>query len=99
MSGPNWAKLVSEGRAQGIGIPLSEEQIHARSLGIPKEFYLHGIVTLEQYEAARKKGVTFETQADVEAEAKDAGIAFVPGAPVDSLKGVIERTKKGGKKK
>lgn len=99
MSGPNWAKLVSEGRAQGLGIPLTEAQIEARRLGIPKEYYLHGILTVVEYEKARDKGIKFETQAEVEAKATAAGIKFVPGAPADALKGVMEKTKKGGKQK
>ena len=95
---PNWAKLIEQGRARGWGIPASEQELSARSLGIPKEYYFDGVYTLEQYDKVRGTKDA-KPRVELETEAKAAGVHFTPDATDKALETALEGTKKGKKKK
>ena len=55
MDGPNWGKLVQEGRAKALGVPWSDEELKALyEFKIPVEYIRAGCLTLPQFEAAKK---------------------------------------------
>ena len=104
MSSPNWAKLVNQGRAKAWGIPWAEEEAHARALGIPAEYVRSGILTVEDYEAAKitdaKNGKPLERKDRDELIklAKEEGIAtLTPDATAPAIVDVL-KAKKGKKK-
>lgn len=50
MSGPNWEKLVDQGRAKAFGMPWSEEELKAiYEFKIPVDYVRNGCLTLEEY--------------------------------------------------
>lgn len=56
MGTPNWAKLVEQGRAKGIGQPWSDKELCARYvLGIPAEYVRQGVLTEQAYKQALAK--------------------------------------------
>ena len=51
MTGVDWPRLVTQGRAKNIGIPWNEKESHAvYVLHIPVEFVRKGCLTQEKYE-------------------------------------------------
>lgn len=100
--GPNWAKLVVEGRAFAHGIGWNEEQAIARSLGIPAEYVREGCVTLEDYEKAQKKvekvvkdtgekPLDMMTKDELVSKAKSMGLKFTKAATADALIKLISK--------
>jgi hypothetical protein len=91
MSTPNWANLVAQGRAKAHGVSWSEEEAAARVLGIPAEYVRSGILTLEDYEKAKKSdannGAPLErlSRGELIAQAQKAGLEFTPEAPDSTL--------------
>ena len=46
----NWGKLIAQGRAKDVGIPWSNEELHAiHELKIPTEYVRDGVLTLDDY--------------------------------------------------
>lgn len=63
MSTPNWANLVKQGRAKDIGVPWSKDEINAvYVLKVPVEYVRRGCLTVEDYEALKKKDETYESK-------------------------------------
>lgn len=100
--GPNWAKLVIEGRCFAHGIPWTEEQAVARSKGIPAQFVREGCLTLEDYEVARKKIVKIEKETgekpldhmtldELRTKADSLGIKYTKAATQASLEKTISK--------
>jgi len=57
MSTPNWGKLYTQGRCKAIGVPWNTEEAYAAlNLRIPADFVRAGVLTIEEYESALKKG-------------------------------------------
>lgn len=87
MSTPNWGNLVNQGRCRAIGVPWTQAEAEARGLGIPAHYVRAGILTLEDYEAAKeqddKKGAPLErkTHQELVALAQAEGIEFTSAAP------------------
>lgn len=55
MSGPNWGKLVKQGRAKAPGIPWSDEEAKAVfEYKIPADYVRRGVLTKEQYSKSIK---------------------------------------------
>jgi hypothetical protein len=88
---PNWGSLVAKGRAKAIGVPWTEEEALARSLGIPAEYVRSGILTVEDFETAQKDdakaGRPLERlpHNELVALAKERGIEFTPETPDATL--------------
>ena len=55
MGTPNWAKLVTQGRAKAIGVAWSVEELKALSLEIPAEYVRRGALTVEKMEKIKAK--------------------------------------------
>ena len=54
----NWGKLLAQGRVKAVGIPWSTEESNAiYKLKIPACYVRQGILTLEDYEQAKKEGL------------------------------------------
>lgn len=91
MSTPNWANLVAQGRAKAHGVSWTEEEAAARVLGIPAEYVRSGILTLEDYEKAKKadakNGPPLErlSRGELQAQAIEAGLEFTPETPDNVL--------------
>lgn len=54
MGTPNWARLVTTGRAKAVGVPWTEEEANARAAGVPADLVRKGILSLEQEEPKEK---------------------------------------------
>ena len=89
----NWGKLVSQGRAKAIGISWSNEELEAvYKLKIPAEYVRKGILTLDDYEKAKVKGLEpSKTKEELMAEAKEAGVNVTPEATKESLESVLPK--------
>ncbi len=96
----NWANLVANGRAKAHGIPWTEEEAAARSLGIPAEFVREGVLTMEDYGKAQgkdaehteqtgEKPVNRMNKAELMAKATSLGIEFTPDVSNNALKDAI----------
>lgn len=104
--GPNWAKLVVEGRARDIGIPWSEEELNAiYKLKIPYQFVRDGALTVEDYEKAQKKVQKIEketgekpldhmTKEELQAKASSMGLKFTKAATTGALIKLITKAQK-----
>jgi hypothetical protein len=107
-SSPNWARLVSQGRAKAYGVPWSDEEVHAvYELGIPAEFVRRGALTRDEYDAMQdadrkhkektgKKPVEAMDREELQKEAEEVGIDTTPAATTESLRDVVNA--KGGKR-
>lgn len=63
MSTPDWARLVSQGRARAVGISWSDEEQHSISeLKIPVDYVRRGCMTLAQYENVKNKDLGIEKE-------------------------------------
>jgi len=100
MATVNWAKLAAQNRVKAVGISWTPEEANAiYKLKIPADYVRQGILTLEDYEKAKKAGLERSVpKIDLEKEAKELGISFTPEATVESLKKEIEAKKKVGVK-
>lgn len=96
----NWPQLVAQGRAKDIGIPWSEEELHARfQLKIPAEYVREGVLTTEEYEKRKGKGgVTVIDRRHLEAKAKELGIDFAPEASDSALEKAIKKAEEKASK-
>lgn len=92
----NWAKLFEQGRCKAIGIPWShEEGVAIYELKIPVEYVRKGILTLEDYEEAKKEGLKDKkSKEELMKEAKEKGINVTPEATTESLEEVIDAAEK-----
>lgn len=104
MGTPNWARLVRQGRAKAVGIPWNDEELHALyQLGIPVDYVRSGILTQEEYKAAKNedttKGRPLErlTSEELLVEARALGIDATLGTPKEVLIQFI--LQKGGKER
>lgn len=55
MGTPNWAHLVTTGRAKAVGVPWTEEEAKARAAGVPADLVRKGILSLEKTEEPKEK--------------------------------------------
>lgn len=63
MSGPDWGKLVAQGRAKAHGVPWEEAELHAiYKLKIPVEFVRRGCLTQKDYENTQEEDGTVEEE-------------------------------------
>lgn len=46
----DWGRLFNEGRCKNYGVPWSDEEAHARSIGVPAEYVRRGCLTVEAAE-------------------------------------------------
>lgn len=76
----NWNKLVAQGRAKAIGVPWSEEELHAiYELRVPPEHVRNGILTKEgSLKAATSPESKYKKLAELQAEATELGVTFSP---------------------
>jgi hypothetical protein len=80
MSGPNWTKLVDQGRAKAHGIPWSEEELAAIASGVSVEHVRGGILTPEAQEVEESeaeeagKKPQYMKKDELLAKAKEIGI-------------------------
>lgn len=106
MSNPNWAKLVSEGRAKEIGIPWGGDtdtegtEAYARYvLKIPAEYVRTGVLTLDAYQEARQsdasgtKPLERKTRKELMADAEDLGVVVNAVTPDSVVREVIRGKK------
>lgn len=110
-SSPNWARLFEEGRCKAIGIPWSEEEVHAlHVLKIPIESVRNGCLTLEEYEEEqnRQKKYVEEngelplksmTRKELILIARDLGVVVDDAALKADLVETIQNKRKAIKKK
>jgi len=92
MGTPNWGKLYQQGRCKAIGVPWSEEELHAIfHLGIPVEYVRSGILSEKDYKDAKtqdeKEGTPPErmTREQLETRAEELGIEITPQTPDAAL--------------
>jgi len=101
MSGPNWAKLYSQGRCKAIGVSFTEEDQNAiHELGIPVDYVRAGVVTLKDYkEQLKKEGADGKTpmfkmdRKKLFVMAKELGIQASPDVSKEILIAEIEKSK------
>jgi hypothetical protein len=104
MSGPNWARLVAQGRAKAHGVSWSADEQKARVAGIPADYVRRGCLTQEDYDAMKETdaqdrasgtpSVVVLTRTELEAKAKELGIEFAPETTDDVLRDVIKKAEK-----
>ena len=74
-TGVNWGRLYEQGRCKDIGVPWSDEELHAiHQLGISVEDVRNGILTKEEAEQPGKPA--YETKAQLAEKARALGITF-----------------------
>ena len=103
MSGPNWARLVQQGRVKAMGVQWNPEEEHAIfQLRIPAEFVRRGSLTLEAYTELKKaddaafkktgeKPLDALTLGELQAKARELGIEATNAAPEIVLRELIKR--------
>lgn len=112
MGTPNWGNLVQQGRAKDIGVPWSQDEINAvYVLKVPVEYVRRGCLTIEDYEALKKKDETHESKtgelpleamsrAELLRKATNEEVSFTSDAPDSTLRALLKPfEKKPAKKK
>ena len=102
MSTVDWAKLYSKGRCKIPGVPWNNEELNARyQLKIPAEYVRKGVLTLEDYDKARKEGdknspllSIDESKEKLLLRAKELGIDATSDVREDDLIRLIEEEQK-----
>ena len=102
MSNLNWAKLYKQGRCKIPGVPWSNPELKARyEFKIPAEYVRKGILTLEDYDKARKEGAEDspllsidESKEKLMKRAKELGIDATSDVREDDLIRLIEEAQK-----
>ena len=88
MNGPNWGKLVMQGRAKAVGMPWNDDEVKAiHEYKIPVDYVRRGCLTPEKYNEVQegdlkqeletgKKPLEALNRKEVVKEAKDKGVQF-----------------------
>ena len=102
MSGPNWAKLVMQGRAKDVGVPWNKDEAHAVfELGIPADYVRRGCLTVEELENLKKEDEQVEKKegrkpleamdrGELVAAASELGVEFTNDATDQGLRALIQ---------
>lgn len=101
----DWGLYKEKGRCKDIGVPWSEEEMHARyGLGIPADLVRKGVLTLEEYEfeqkGGKKVGAKFMrsmTKEEVKGLAADLGIKVPKNAKRLEIISLIKKSNKKSK--
>lgn len=104
----NWPQLVAQGRAKDIGIAWNDEEHKALAIltahtglerNVVARFIREGILTAEEYDAAKATGNEPATRKQLETAATEAGVEFAPETPDTVLEAATTKAKKSTKTK